>query len=150
MTLAGRPPAAALVFRTLLVHGPLTRAELGRRTGLSPGAVTKVAAPLLADGWIAELGRPEGERGSGRPATPMAVRPERARFVGVKVTGDELIGVLTDLTAAPLAARRAPLASRDVDSAVRAVARLVARLRADGGAAAQAGAESPAGCTASA
>lgn len=67
MMLAGRPPAAALVFRTLLVHGPLTRAELGRCTGLSPGAVTKVSAPLLADGWITELGRPEG---SGRAAGP--------------------------------------------------------------------------------
>ncbi|WP_327292629.1 ROK family transcriptional regulator [Streptomyces sp. NBC_01198] len=140
MTLAGRPPAAALVFRTLLVHGPLTRAELGRRTGLSPGAVTKVSAPLLADGWIAELGRPDGERASGRPATPMAVRAERARFVGVKVTADELIGVLTDLTATPLAARRAPLASRDVDSAVRAIGRLVAGLRTAGGEAAGAGA----------
>ncbi|SHM18934.1 ROK family transcriptional regulator [Actinacidiphila paucisporea] len=154
MTLAGRPPAAALVFRTLLVQGPLTRAELGRRTGLSPGAVTKVAAPLLADGWITELGRPAGERASGRPATPMAVRAERARFIGVKVTADELIGVLTDLTATPLATRRAPLASRDVDSVVRAIARLVTRLRTAGGAAkdgaakgstAEHGAESPGG-----
>ncbi|MFG1811421.1 ROK family protein [Streptomyces sp. NPDC049040] len=145
MTPVGRPPAAALVFRTLLVHGPLTRAELGRRTGLSPGAVTKVSAPLLADGWIAELGRAEGERTSGRPATPMAVRAQRARFVGVKVTADELIGVLTDLTAAPIAARRAPLTSRDVDSTVRAVARMVGRLRGAGGAEAAAGAESPGG-----
>ena len=43
MTLADQPPAAALLFQTLLAHGPLTRAEIGRRTGLSPGAITKVA-----------------------------------------------------------------------------------------------------------
>lgn len=145
MTPAARPPAAALVFRTLLVHGPLTRAELGRRTGLSPGAVTKVAAPLLADGWVTELGRAEGERATGRPATPLAVRPQRARFLGVKVTADELIGVLTDLTAVPLATRRAPLPSRDVDSAVRAIARLAAGLRTAGGPGAAAGAGTPGG-----
>jgi predicted NBD/HSP70 family sugar kinase len=134
MTLADQPPAAALVFQTLLVHGPLTRAEVGRRTGLSPGAVTKVATPLLADGWITELGRPVVERASGRPATLVAVRAERARFVGVKVTGDELIGVLADLTAQPLATARAALGSRDVGTVVLAIARLVTQLRKEAGA----------------
>jgi predicted NBD/HSP70 family sugar kinase len=129
MTLADQPPAAALVFQTLLVHGPLTRAEVGRRTGLSAGAVTKAATPLLADGWIAEGGRPTVERANGRPATLIAVRADRARFIGVKVTGDELIGVLADLTAQPLATARAPLGSRDVGTVVLAIARLVTRLR---------------------
>lgn len=134
MSLADQPPAAALVFRTLLQHGPLSRAEIGRRTGLSPGAVTKVATPLIADGWITEAGRPSTERAGGRPATLIAVRAERARFVGVKVTGDELIGVLADLTARPLASRRAALGSRDVGSVVVAIARLVDRLRKAAGA----------------
>ena len=136
MTLADQPPAAALVFQTLLAYGPLTRAEVGRRTGLSPGAVTKVATPLLADGWITELGRPAVERASGRPATLIAVRAERARFVGVKVTGDELIGVLADLTAQPLATGRAALGSRDVGTVVLAIARLVGQLRSEAGASA--------------
>ncbi|MER5527741.1 ROK family transcriptional regulator [Streptomyces sp. NPDC002677] len=127
MTLADQPPAAALLFQTLLAHGPLTRAEIGRRTGLSPGAITKVATPLLTDGWITELGR-SAERTAGRPATLIAVRADRARFVGVKVTGDELIGVLADLTARTLATARASLASRDVGTVVLAIARLVDRL----------------------
>ncbi|MCF3963563.1 ROK family transcriptional regulator [Streptomyces fuscigenes] len=131
MSLSSQPPAAALVFQTLLTQGPLTRAELGRRTGLSSGAVTKVSTPLLADGWITEVGQPSGERQPGRPATLVAVRPERARFVGVKVTGDELIGVAADLTATPLATRRAALGSREVGAVVRAIARMVASL-ADG------------------
>ncbi|SEN74740.1 ROK family transcriptional regulator [Actinacidiphila rubida] len=133
MTLADQPPAAALVFQTLLAQGPLTRAEVGRRTGLSAGAVTKVATPLLADGWITELGRLEGERANGRPATLVAVRAERACFAGVKVTGDELIGFLGDLTAQPLATRRADLRTRDVGTVVHAIARLVAELCAEAG-----------------
>ena len=129
MTLSDQPPAAALVFQTLLAHGPLTRAETGRRTGLSPGAVTKVATPLLADGWITELAEPAPKRATGRPATLIAVRGERARFIGVKVTADELIGVVADLTARPLVTRRAVLDSRDVGTVVLAIARLVEELR---------------------
>jgi predicted NBD/HSP70 family sugar kinase len=126
--LPNQAPAATLVFQTMLAHGPLTRAEVGRRTGLSSGAVTKAATPLLEDGWIVEIGRPVGDRLTGRPATLVAVRPERASFLGVKVTADELIGVLTDLTAKPIAAKRAALDSRDVDSVVLAIARLVRKL----------------------
>jgi predicted NBD/HSP70 family sugar kinase len=126
--LPNQAPAATLVFQTMLAHGPLTRAEVGRRTGLSSGAVTKAATPLLDDGWIVELGRPAGDRLTGRPATLVAVRPERASFLGVKVTADELIGVLTDLTAKPIAAKRSTLDSRDVDSVVLAIARLVRKL----------------------
>lgn len=133
MSLADQPPAAVLVFQTLLAYGPLTRAEIGRRTGLSGGAVTKAATPLLAEGWITELGRPAGERAHGRPPTLIAVHAERARFVGVKVTGDELIGVVTDLTAQPLASRRAGLDSRDVGTVVLAIARLITELRAASG-----------------
>ncbi|MBK6011333.1 ROK family transcriptional regulator [Streptomyces sp. MBT53] len=129
MTLADQPPAAALVLQTLLQHGPLSRAEIGRRTGLTAGAVTKVATSLMADGWITEGGRTATERTNGRPATPVEVRPERALFAGVKVTGEELIGVLADLTARPLASRRVRLDSRDVGTVVLAIARLVDELR---------------------
>jgi len=129
VTLNDRPPAAALVFQALITHGPLTRAEAGRRTGLSSGAVTKVTTPLLADGWITELGRPAVGAATGRPTTLLAVRRERASFIGIKVTADELIGVLADLTAEPLASRRATLNSRDVGTVVLAIARLVEQLR---------------------
>lgn len=126
--LSNQAPAVTQVFQAMLAHGPLSRAEVGRLTGLSSGAVTKAATPLLADGWIMEIGRPAGDKLTGRPATLVAVRPERASFLGVKVTADELIGVLTDLTARPIAAKRATLDSRDVDSVVAAIARLVRKL----------------------
>ena len=133
MDLPNQAPAVGLVFQTVLTHGPLSRAEVGRRTGLSPGAVTKATTPLLDDDWLEEIGPPPGDRLAGRPATLVAVRAERARFLGVKVTADELFGVLTDLTARPLATRRAALDSVDVGSVVLAIARLVRKLAAAGG-----------------
>src|SRR5215469_10758758 len=121
MELHSQPPAVAQVFQTVMIHGPLTRPEIGQRTGLSSGAVTKAAIPLLDDGWITELGRTARERSAGRPAALIAVRGERANFLGVKVTADELIGVRIDLTGKPIAARRARLDTRDVDSVVQAI-----------------------------
>lgn len=128
VALPTQAPAATQVFQTVLAHGPLSRAEAGRRTGLSPGAITKAATPLLEDGWIEEIGPPPGERAAGRPATLLAVRAERAGFLGVKVTADELFGVRTDLTARPLANRGAALDSQDVGSVVLAIGQLVRRL----------------------
>jgi len=121
-------PAVAQVFHTVLAHGPVSRAEVGRRTGLSPGAVTKAATPLLEDDWIEEIGPPSGERAAGRPATLLTVRAQRAGFLGVKVTAEELFGVRTDLAARPLATRRAELDSQDVGSVVLAIGKLVRRL----------------------
>jgi predicted NBD/HSP70 family sugar kinase len=121
-------PAVAQVFHTVLAHGPLSRAEVTRRTGLSPGAVTKASAPLLEDEWIEEVGPPPGDRVAGRPATLLSVRAARAGFIGVKVTADELFGVRTDLTAHPLATRRTELDSQDVGSVVQAMDKLVRRL----------------------
>jgi len=128
VVLPTQAPAATLVFHTVLAHGPLSRAEVGRRTGLSPGAVTKAATPLIDDDWIEEVGPPPGDRVAGRPATLLAVRAERAGFLGVKVTAEELFAVRTDLTARPLATRRAELDSQDVGSVVLAIGALVRRL----------------------
>jgi predicted NBD/HSP70 family sugar kinase len=130
MELASQPPAVAHVFQTVMIHGPLTRTEIGQRTGLSSGAVTKAASPLLDDGWITELGRPVRERSAGRPATLIAVRGERAHFLGIKVTADELIGVRIDLTGKPVASRRARLDTREIAGVVQAISRLTKRLTA--------------------
>jgi predicted NBD/HSP70 family sugar kinase len=128
MELDSQPPAVAAVLQTVMIHGPLTRTEIGQRTGLSSGAVTKAAIPLIDDGWITELGKTARERSAGRPATPIAVCGDRAHFLGVKVTADELIGVRIDLAGKPVAARRAELNTRDVDSVVQAISRLAKRL----------------------
>ena len=46
----------ALVLQILRRHPRLSRAELARRTGLSEGAVSRIAAELLEDKLIHEQG----------------------------------------------------------------------------------------------
>jgi predicted NBD/HSP70 family sugar kinase len=128
-------PAAQLVFSTLLRVGPASRVEVVRRTGLSSAAVTKAVQPLLAAGYLLEqpVGPPHeaAPRGIGRPASPLSVRGERAFFVGIKITADELIGTITDLRAQALVSKRRRLNSHEVDHVVTMIGRLAGELIAE-------------------
>ncbi|WP_018569532.1 ROK family protein [Streptomyces sp. PsTaAH-124] len=121
-------PAAAQIFTTLLSQGPLTRAEAGRRAGLSAAAVTKAVRPLIEAGYLVEDADEEARPALGRPANLVRVDGGRALFIGVKVTGDEIIGVLTDLCCRVLLARRLPLADRAPKAVLAAAAALVGEL----------------------
>jgi predicted NBD/HSP70 family sugar kinase len=119
-------PAAAAVFSAVLTEGPLSRVSLARRLGLSSAAVTKAARPLIEAGYLEELGPTERTGpGAGRPASPLAVRPYREFFVGVKATADRLIGVVCDLRATVHATAQHPLPGTDVDTVLHAIAGLV-------------------------
>jgi predicted NBD/HSP70 family sugar kinase len=122
-------PAAATVFSTVLTQGPVSRVEVGRRTGLSSAAVTKAARPFIDAGYLEELASEERTGpGAGRPANPLAIRADREFFVGVKITDDDLIGVVCDLRAQVRATRHHPLTSTAVQDVVAALADLVADL----------------------
>lgn len=76
---------------------PLSRSELGRRLGLSPASLTRLARPFLDGGLVVEGA--EQSTGVGRPARPLDIRAEALRFAGVKITGTEILAVRTDLRA---------------------------------------------------
>ncbi|MEU6338543.1 ROK family transcriptional regulator [Streptomyces cellulosae] len=111
-TFPAHTPAASQIFTTVLTHGPLTRQEAARRTGLSPAAVTKAVRPLIEAGFLVEDADAETRPAPGRPANPVRVDGGRALFIGLKATGDEIIGVLTDLCCRIRVARRVPLTGR--------------------------------------
>jgi predicted NBD/HSP70 family sugar kinase len=121
-------PAAATVFELVLTQGPISRVEVARRTGLSSAAVTKAARPFIEAGYLTELTSGRTGRGAGRPASPLAIQPDREYFVGIKITGDDLIGVVTDLRADVRASYHHALGDHEVDHVVATVAELVARL----------------------
>lgn len=73
----------ALVLRTLRKHSLISRAELARRTGLSEGAVSRIAAELLEDQIIREQG--EENSTGGRPGTRLELDPRHHRAIGVDI-----------------------------------------------------------------
>ncbi|MGW2649938.1 ROK family protein [Streptomyces sp. NPDC001393] len=121
-------PAASLVFTTLLSHGPLTRAEVGRRTRLSPAAVTKAVRPLMELGYLVEGVDEEARPAVGRPANLVWVDGGKALFIGIKVTGDEIIAVVADLRCRIRISRHVPLTDREPEAVLPAITALVQEL----------------------
>ncbi|MGW0945684.1 ROK family protein [Streptomyces sp. NPDC002623] len=121
-------PAASQIFTTALSQGPLTRLELARRAGLSAAAVTKAVRPLIESGYLVEDADPDAPVALGRPANLVRVDGGRALFLGLKLTGDEIIGVLTDLRCRILLARHVPLTDRAPKAVLTSVAEIVREL----------------------
>src|SRR6478752_3495302 len=114
----------AALARAVLIHGPISRSALTRRLALSPASLTRLTKPFLDRGILVELD--DVVDGSvGRPSRPLDMAPNSGRFVGVKLTGDRLYAVATDIRATVFASRESELTSNDPravsDSIVRAV-----------------------------
>jgi len=121
----GAPRDVAL---EVLINGPISRAEIARRLDLSPGSLTRLAQPLIESGLLVEV----GERSSGtvgRPSRLLDVLPESRHFIGLKVTGEGVLGVVTNLRAQVVAQASRPLGSREPDAVVATVADLIDELR---------------------
>jgi predicted NBD/HSP70 family sugar kinase len=115
--------------REVLVHGPIARAELGRRLRLSPASLTRLSKPFLERGLFIE--GPERLDGVvGRPAKPLDVRVDAQRFVGIKLTGEGAFGVATDLRARALASADIELEGHAPEQVAAGVEALVATLAA--------------------
>ena len=72
-----------LVLSLIRRHGSLPKADIARRTGLSPQTISTIANALEADGIIV---RRDPLRGKvGQPLVPYALNPRGAFFLGLKI-----------------------------------------------------------------
>ncbi|OII64270.1 hypothetical protein BJP40_20875 [Streptomyces sp. CC53] len=110
MNLSGlRSHNTALVLGLLRASGPdgISRLELAERTGLTPQAISKIAARLRTDGLADDSGRRAST--GGKPRTVLRLVPGAAHAVGLHLDRDEFHAVLVDLAGATAAARSGPL-----------------------------------------
>jgi len=107
----------AALARAVLIHGPLSRRELTTRLGLSPASLTRLAKPLLDSGLIVELDD-VADGSIGRPSRPLDIADGLGAFVGIKLTGDRLYAVGTDIRAEPLAWDERPLDDRSPEAVI--------------------------------
>ncbi len=91
----GLDPTSRLVVQTVLRHGPIPRAAIARRTGLSSGSLTRLTAPLVEAGYLRE-GDSRRAR-VGRPSLPLEVVDPSAYFLGVKIVTGGIHAVVTGL-----------------------------------------------------
>lgn len=85
-----------LVVEAIRLHGPISRVEVARLTGLGPPMITGLTSDLLEQEIIIETGRRKGQRG--QPAIDLEINPNGRFSIGFELARDHLTGVLMNLT----------------------------------------------------
>jgi predicted NBD/HSP70 family sugar kinase len=115
------------VLSELIVNGPRARADLARTVGRSPGSLTRISRDLMELGLVLP-GETSRSAARGRPSEDLMVRPDAGYFVGVKLTGEALHAVVTDLTGQVRMSEQVTLVERDMESVVELIAETTDRL----------------------
>lgn len=121
--------ASLAVALEVLIHGPISRADIARRLDLSAGSLTRLSTPLIESGLLVEVGEHADGR-AGRPSVLLDVVPGSRHFIGMKVTADEVLGVVTDLRANVIESIAIQLPSRDPQTVVSTIAQATQQLAA--------------------
>jgi predicted NBD/HSP70 family sugar kinase len=119
--------ASRAVALEVLINGPISRSDIARKLDLSAGSLTRLSTPLIESGLLVEV-EEQNDGKAGRPSKPLDIVPASQHFIGMKLTADDVQGVLTDLRANVLASRSMELSSRDPESVITALAEVVKQL----------------------
>lgn len=99
------------ILNIIKAHGPIARADIARRTQISPAAVTHQTAALIEDGLIFE--KQEGDSRGGRRPILLALNATGTYVIGVKLAETRATLALTDLNAEIVARHAIDLTARD-------------------------------------
>ena len=95
-----------LVITAIRQAGALSKAEIARTTRLSGQAATVIVNSLLDEGLLVKREKVRGR--VGKPFTPIALNPEGAFSIGVKIGRRSLEVLLVDFGGAVVASRSTP------------------------------------------
>ena len=84
-----------VLLHALRVHGPLSRAELARATGLTPQGVNNIVEDLIGSGLVRIAGRRKSPRG--QPPIAIEIANDGGYAVGVRVDATHYHAVAADL-----------------------------------------------------
>ena len=111
------------VLNAILTEGPISRAALSQTIGLSPASITNLTAVLLEQGLIQETR--QGESSGGRRPILLEINPDGGYVAGLKLTEQQIIGALTDLSAKVLSNQISPLEGNQPEQIVEQIALIV-------------------------
>jgi predicted NBD/HSP70 family sugar kinase len=121
-----------MVLQELFGHGPASRADLARASGLTRVTVSELVAELLAEGLVEELGQPaKADNGSrvGKPPTLVGLVRAAKHILAIDLSvDDQIVGAVLNLAGEVITKDAQPLAGRRGDDAVEAVRAFAAGL----------------------
>jgi predicted NBD/HSP70 family sugar kinase len=109
----GRRPAApgvtssrTAIVEALLENGAMSRSDLADSIGLSRSALTELSRGLIQQGLIHETSSSYDKQQKGRPSILLSLNADHGYFIGVGLTEDPPMMVLTDFHGSSLAQHR--------------------------------------------
>lgn len=117
------------VLQEIVAVGPVSRAEIARRTGLSKQTTSEVMRDLLEDDWVREVGLQRGQ--IGRSATNYELNGERAYVWGGDLGGTNLRVAFADLSGTLVAEGAEPTDPAGGQAVVDQIVRLIRTLARD-------------------
>ena len=115
------------VLQALRVHASLPKADLARLTGLSAQTIGLITARLEEDGLIVKQNRVRGR--IGQPSVPLALNPDGAFSIGIKVGRRGAEWLLIDFTTQVRERHLVHYDFPDVDELLPEIAQHIHRLR---------------------
>ena len=119
------------VLREVLLSGPISRAEIGARVGLTASAVSRIVRPLMDAGLVRETTerRDSGPVRPGRRTSPLEINPLGGQVLGIGISPSIQTAVLSDIGSNVIAGTEIKLDTLDdPDSVIRSVSRESRRL----------------------
>ena len=123
----GRPYNRRIVLEAIRRHGPIERAEIARRVGLTVQTVANIIRELEELDLLTSTRTQRKGRGS--PATSLTLNPAGAYAVGVSVTPRGIEAALVDLAGTIVAEDSVVLSYPDPGRAFAEIGRLTAAFR---------------------
>lgn len=118
----------SLVLSTLFHVGPLTRADLARRTGLTRVTISDLMNDVIEEGLVEEIGLRPGTH-IGKPATLVALNSNAFQIVAVDLSDDAVFsGAVLDLAGTIVTRKSIPLEDRVGEDAIALLITLCRRL----------------------
>ena len=97
-----------LLFNLIRIHGPISRAELARESGLSPATVTVLTEELIADQCVEEETLQEPRQKRGRRPIKLMINGARGYVFTLELLADDAILSLYDIRLNKITSARYP------------------------------------------
>lgn len=101
-------PLRQRLFEAVRAAGQISRVDVAKALGVSPGTVTVIVADLISQDVLAEVDDTTHERTRGRPPVALRVQPGAARVAGIKLGADRHSGVVIDFAGGVVAEATLP------------------------------------------
>lgn len=123
----GRPYNRRIVMETIRKHGPVSRADIAARVGLTVQTVSNIIKELEEQGFI--RGTRDAPKGRGYPATNLSINPDGAFAIGLCLTPRGLEAALVNLAGDIIERHNQKLRNPKPNAAFAAIAAAVQSLK---------------------